>query len=207
MRHFAGFLIALALIGIQPGQAQQSDDPSADSRLNAFACEVLPTPLRVDVQILDNAERHVRFRDTFVARLRKAGVEVAGNAPHILTLEVRKVVEFERREGGEFFELRAGQENENIGRDGDLFMRGNVWSNQSDSVLGGRKRDPGQLSTDQLQVNASVNRRDDGRCLWQGEIRHDLKGEDADDTAHQMLPILADALGKTVRNRAIRISP
>jgi len=116
MRHVAGFLVALALIGIQPGQAQQSDDPSADSRLNAFACEMLPTPLRVDVQILDNAERHVRFRDTFVARLRKAGVEVASNAPLILTLEVRKVVEFERREGGEFFELRAGQENENIGR-------------------------------------------------------------------------------------------
>jgi len=204
MHQLAAFLAVLLLVCAQPVNAQEAAAP-ADTRLNAFACEALPAPLRVDVEVLDNAERDLRFRDGFVARLRSAGVEVADNASLIMTLELRKVVEFERREGGELFELRAGQENEDIGREGDLFMRGNVWSNRSDSVLGGRKRDPGQLSVDQLQITASVNRRDDGRCLWRGEVQHELDGEDADDAMQRLLPLLADALGKTVRDQPVKL--
>lgn len=206
MRHIAAMLFALALVVAQPGHAQDSAE-DADARLNAFACEVLPAPLRVDVQLLDNDARYLRARDALVARLQGAGVEVAKDAPLVLTLELRKIVEFERREGGELFELRAGQENEDIGREGDLFVRGNVWSNSSDSVLGGRKRDPGQLSADQLQVSASINRRDDGRCMWRGEVRHDLDGGDEDEATQRVMPVLAGALGKTVRNQPVRISP
>ena len=204
MHQIAGFLVALVLIGIQPGRAQEAADNVAP-RLTAFACGVLPQPLRVDVQVMDNSEQQLRYRDTFVARLHKSGVEVASGAPLLLTLDVRKVVEFDRGEGGDLFELRAGPENEDIGREGDLFMRGNVWSNHGNSVLGGRKRGPGQLSTDQLQVTASVNRRDNGRCLWQGEVRYNLKGDDADEAAQRIMPILAGALGKTVRDKPVRI--
>lgn len=210
MRHFVGCLVVLfILVGLQPGHAQQNR-PAADgggARLNAFACEALPRPLRLDVQVMDNDERYLRYRDRFIARLKRDGIEVAENAALLLTLDVRKVVEFERREGGELFELRAGQENEDIGREGDLFMRGNVWSNRSDSVLGGRKRDPGQLSVDQLRATASVNRRDDGRCLWRGELRYNLDGKDPDEVARRLMPILAGALGKTVRNRPVSIAP
>lgn len=204
MRKFAGFVVAFVLLGAQPGQAQQAAN-TADSRLNAFACEGLPKPLRLAVEVMDNTEQYLRLRDSFVARLRGAGVEVAENAAIILTLDIRNMVEFEQRGGGELFELRAGQEDEDIGRDGDLFMRGNVWSNRSDSVLGSRKRDPGQLSRDQLQVSASVNRRSDGRCLWQGEVRHSLDGEDPAGAAERIMPILADALGETVRDRPLAI--
>jgi len=204
MRTLAGFVVAFVLFGAQPGQAQQAED-AAGSRLNAFACEGLPKPLRLDVEVMDNAEQYLRLRDSFVARLRGAGVEVSDDAAIILTLDIRNMVEFEQQGGGELFELRAGQEDEDIGREGDLFMRGNVWSNRSDSVLGGRKRDPGQLSRDQLQVSANINRRSDGRCLWQGEVLHSLDGEDPVAAADRIIPILADALGETVRDRPLAI--
>lgn len=203
MRPFAGFLVLFLIIAAAlPARAQEAEDKSG-ARLNAFACGTLPQPLRLDVQVMDNNERHLRYRSGLVSRLTRAGIEVSENAPAILMLEVRKVVEFDRREGGELFELRAGQEDEDIGREGDLYMRGNVWSNRSDSVLGGRKRDPGQLSTEQLQVTASVNRRDDGRCLWRGEVRYDLDGDDEDKAVERVMPVLAGALGKTVRNRPV----
>lgn len=206
MRQVAGIAVAVLLLGAHPGQAQQAESAATDGRLNAFACEALPSPLRVSVEVMDNTEQYLRLRDSFVARLRSAGVEIADGAPLILLLDVRKLVEFEQQPGGELFELRAGQEDEDIGREGELFMRGNVWSNRSDSVLGGRKRDPGQLATDQIEVSASINRRSDGRCLWRGEVRHNLDGDDTADAAERIVPILAGALGQTVRDRPLAIT-
>lgn len=179
----------------------QSD--SGGSRINAFACGTLPSPLKVDVQILDNAASFVRYRKLFVDALRKAGGDAVDGAETILTLDVRTEREFQRRSGGELLELRAGQENTEIGAEGDVFFRGNIWSNSSDSVLGGRKRDLGRLSLNQLQVTASVNNRKDGRCLWKGEVLHNLQGENADAAAQRIMPILAEAVGKTMRNQPI----
>ena len=104
-------------------------------------------------------------------------------------------------------ELCAGQENTNIGGEGTVFFRGNIWSSTSDSVLGGRKRDRRHLSLNRLQVTATVNSRKNGRCLWQGEVIHDLQGEDADPATARILPILAQSVGKAVRNQAIDIDP
>jgi hypothetical protein len=194
------FLLALGMP--LPLLAQAGSDP-VTSRMNAFACGTLPSPLRVDVQMLDNAERYVRFRKQFVEALRARGGAAVEGAETILTLDVRTEREFQRRSGGELLELRAGQENKDIGAEGDVFFRGNIWSSTSDSVLGGRKRDLGRLSLNQLQVTATVNDRANGRCLWQGEILHNLQGEDPDAAAARILPILAGAIGKTVRNQPV----
>jgi hypothetical protein len=206
MRQVAGIAVAFILLGSHPGAAQETDRETADGRLNAFACETLPSPLRLSVEVMDNTEQFLRLRDSFVERLKGAGVQVADGTPLVLMLDVRKLVEFEQQSGGQLFELRAGQEDEDIGRDGELFMRGNVWSNRSDSVLGGRKRDPGQLATDQVEVSASINSRSDGRCLWRGEVRHELNGDDTLDAAQRIVPFLAGALGQTVRDRPLEIA-
>lgn len=185
-----------------PVMAQAAGNPG-ESRINAFACGALPAPLRVDVQVLDNAARYLTFRKRFIEALRAMGGSAVDGAADILTLDVRTEREFQRRAGGELLELRAGQENKNIGDEGDVFFRGNIWSNSSDSVLGGRKRDLGRLSLNQLQVTATINSRKDGRCLWQGEVIHNLDGEDPDAATHRILPVLARAIGKTMRNQIV----
>ena len=202
MYRFTVLAIFLMVAAPSSGFAQAAGD-TGDSRMNAFACGSLPSPLKVDVQVLDNANRFVKFRQHFIAALRAGGGDAVRGAPAILTLDVRTEREFQKRAGGELLELRAGQENANIGDEGTVFFRGNIWSNSSDSVLGGRKRDLGRLSLNQLQVTATVNSRKDGHCLWQGEVRHNLHGEDADDATLRILPILVQSIGKTVRNKAI----
>lgn len=204
MHRIAVLAIFLMLGAPPPVLAQAAGDPVA-SRMNAFACGALPSPLRVDVQVLDNAARFVRFRKRFIEALRATGGDAVKGVDAILTLDVRTEREFQRREGGELLELRAGQENTNIGDEGTVFFRGNIWSNSSDSVLGGRKRDLGRLSLNQLQVTATVNDRKNGRCLWQGEVLHNLDGEDPDAATVRILPILAQSIGKTARNQAIDI--
>ncbi|MBT5048995.1 MAG: hypothetical protein HOM58_10880 [Rhodospirillaceae bacterium] len=193
---FLTFSIPLAVLG------QKAND-TISSRMNAFACGTLPSPLTVDVQVLDNAKRFVQFRTRFIEALRASGSDAVRGAAAILTLDMRTEREFQRREGGELLELRAGQENTNIGAEGDVFFRGNIWSNSADSVLGGRKRDLGRLSLNQLRVTATVNDRKNGRCLWQGEVIHNLNGEHPDAATVRILPILAQSIGKTARNQAI----
>ena len=196
-------IVALTINGGALGQS--ADVPT--SRMNAYECETLPKPLRLSVQVLDNAARFLKFKDHFEKELRAAGAEIAANAPFVLTLDIRTVREFQGKSAGPLFELRAGQENSEIGRDGTVFFRGSVWSNRSDSIIGGPKRQSGQLSLNQLQVTANINRRNDGRCLWQGEVLHNLGGEDADKATLRIMTILAGTLGKTIRNRPLNIDP
>jgi hypothetical protein len=56
-------------------------------------------------------------------------------------------------------------------------------------------------------VTANVNRRANGHCVWQGEVRHDLSGEDDDNATFRVITILANNLGKTVRNKALVVFP
>jgi hypothetical protein len=205
MNRFAAAALAIACF-FAPPAAAENDEP-VRTRLNTLACEDLPVPLKLDVEIMDNAERFLRFKDRFVGKLRAGGAEVVRGAPLTLMLDVQILREFDQAEGGELLEFRAGQESgEDIGREGNIFLRGNVWSNRSDSVLGGRKRDPGTLALNRLHVTATINSRVDGRCLWQGEVRHDLEDGDPDDAAEKIMPFLAAAVGKTVRNRPIDIA-
>ena len=206
MHRFAALAILLVLCA-PSFVAAPAAGGAATRRLPAITCGVLPSPVKVDVQVLDNDERHLKFRDRFIAALRANGGDAVNGADAILTLEVRTEREFQRRAGGELIELRAGQENTNIGGEGTVFFRGNIWSSTSDSVLGGRKRDRRHLSLNRLQVTATVNSRKTGRCLWQGEVINDLEREDADPATARILPILAQSVGKAVRNQAIDIDP
>jgi len=106
------------------------------------------------------------------------------------------------------FEKRSAQDTSNVAQESTVFMRGNVWSNRDRSILGGPIEQPEKFSLNQLQVSASINRRTDGRCLWQGEVLHDLHGdEDPDAATLKIIPVLARALGKTIRNRPLKIYP
>jgi hypothetical protein len=206
MHRLKSFAVIVVLTVNGGALGQSADAPT--SRLNAYECETLPKPLRLTVQVLDNAERFLKIKDQFEKALRTGGTAIAADAPAVLTLDIRTVREFREKSAGPLLELRAGQEKtEDIGREGTVFFRGSVWSNRGDSVLGGPKRRSGQLSLNQLQVTASLNRRNDGRCLWQGEILHNLAGDNADNITLQIMTILADTVGKTVRNKGLNIYP
>ena len=200
---FLVIILALTINGEALGQS--ADVPT--SRINAYECGSLPKPPSLSVQVLDNAERFLKFKSLFEKELRAAGATIATDAPAIVTLDVQTVREFQENRAGPIAELRAGQENTNIGQDGTVFFRGNVWSSKNSSVLGGPKRLTGKNALNQLQVTANINRRNDGRCLWQGEVLHNLDGNNADRVTVRILQILATSLGTTIRNKTLNIYP
>jgi hypothetical protein len=200
------YAVVIFALTINGGALAQSAD-APNSRLNAYECEALPKPLQVYVQVLDDADRFLKFKDHFEKALRSVGAEIAPKAPIVVTLDVRTVREFQAQSKDTFLQLRAGQENVDIGREGKVFFRGNVWSSKDSSVLGGPKRRVESHLLNQLQVTANVNRRANGHCVWQGEVRHDLSGEDDDNATFRVITILANNLGKTVRNKALVVFP
>jgi len=195
MPPFVRFAI-LALIAAPPASAQSDVDNIG--RLDAYVCEKLPSAPGIDIKLLDNAPRNVQFRDAFVARVKENGIAVTAGAPLLLLLEIKTVREFTDPQRGQLGEVR-------IGKGAGVDVRGKFWSNSEDSILGGRKTRSRRHSVDRLHVTASLNGRSDGRCVWQGEISYNLDGRDPDRTARNIMPILADAIGKAAQDRSVAI--
>ena len=198
------FIILLTVNG--SAAAQTADTPA--SRLNAYDCEALRDPLRISVRVLDDAKRYLEFKSTLEDALKAKGADVTDMAEMVATLDVRTVREFQGQTKDPTFGRATGAGSTNIEQEGTVFLRGNVWSNRDKSIFGGPKDQSEKFSLHQLQVSVSVNGRTDGRCYWQGEVLHDLDTDDDPDALTQrIIPVLAGALGKTVRNRPLKIEP
>lgn len=200
MKGFIVRLIALltAILIVPPLPAFAQSPNAKSGRINAFICEKLPQASIVDVQMLDDAPRYRQLREKFITELREDGIGVKTGAPLTLTIDLKTVRDSQSSDQHGVGELR-------LGRDGGVSLRGKLWSNSADSVLGGRNKSSRGYDTTLLLITASLNRRDDNRCIWQGELIHDLKGEDPDRTAYQFMAPLAEAIGKTVQNERVTV--
>lgn len=193
-RHAAGVIVIALFLAGSTALAQSSDETAG--RLTAYACEKLRTPASIDVQLTDNSANNLQLKEKFTAHMKRDGLGVSATAPLLLMLDIRTTRTIEQAEKSEIGKLQ-------VGKGGGVSLRGKVWSNTGDSVLGGRKKTARSRPVDQLTVTATLNRRDDGRCVWRGEISYDLQGRDADTAAGDMMPVLAHAIGKTIQNQPI----
>ena len=205
MRHLNFILVIVALTITVGAHGQPADVPP--SRINAFLCGTLPAPLQLDVQVLDNSRRIIAFRDQFEKELQARGVSVSRTAATIVILDFKTVREFQGKPKDAIFERPSDRNITGVGQEGAVPLQGNVWSNKEGSLFGGPKGESDTFSLNQLQVSASINSRTGGHCLWQGEVLHDLHGdEDPDNLTRKILPVLAQAIGKTIRNRALNLN-
>jgi len=203
--------LGLVLLGA-PATAQFAPLPP-EGRVNAVVCGKLPATIVLDVVLLDNADANLPVKDSFVATLKRRGVRIAPGAALVLTLGIETVREAVSVKPPDLIDVQVGQANEDaariqpgdnsIGDQGLTKVRANIWSNRRDSVLGGRRRVVEGQMVDQVKLRASLNRRADGRCLWQGDALQELNGANAARAALSLAPFLAGALGKPVRNQPL----
>lgn len=202
--NIAAVIVVLTINSSALGQS--TNTPT--SRLNAYDCEALRDPLRISVRVLDDAKRYLNFKKLLEEAFKAKGADVTDMAEMVATLDVRTVREFQGQTEDPTFGRATGAGSTNIEQESTVFLRGNVWSNRDKSIFGGAKDQSEKFSLHQLQVSVSVNGRTDGRCYWQGEVLHDLDTDDDPDALTQkIIPVLARALGKTVRNRPLTIEP
>jgi hypothetical protein len=211
MQRLTAFSLILSLTLVfdatVPEAQGQSLNPTV-SRLNAVSCEPLPAPLQTEVIILDDTDQIIAFRKLFEEKLLAKGVAISKTAPTIATLDIKIEREIPVAPRGDPSDLGRSEENRGIGREATGSGQGNVWSTKDTSLFGGPKEQSNRLSLNQLQISVDINRRDDGRCLWQGKVLHDFHGdEDANALTAKILPVLAQSLGKTISDRKLIIDP
>ena len=81
----------------------------------------------------------------------------------------------------------------------------NLWSNRKDSVIGGRKDTVLSRGLNELHVAIEIHDKSNGQCMWQGQAKLDLDGQDEFSTTRRIIPLLVAVLGKTVRAEPLKL--
>ena len=196
-RNIGSLLIALVLLAVpRVGSA----DEHRRVHVSAYACESLPKPLAVEVDLGDDSESYRKLRDVLVDSLAGRQVAVRDGASLRLSLYLETQRESERRKGRDLGQFSQGNSSDQRTR-----FRMTLWSNRQDSVFGGRKDRVLYKAVNELRIAITINDMRNGRCVWQGEAKYDLDGADEFRTAARVIPLLTRQLGRTVKNQTLAL--
>ncbi len=192
-------ILASLFLAVAVPAAGQATGESA-GQVTAFACEALPSPLRVEVEAADGSPQSDRLRRVVVRSLAARQAVVTPGAPLRLSLYVDSRREAAIRKGRDLGQFSRGNSN-----DERTQFRINLWSNRRDSVIGGRRDRVLAPAVDELRVEITLDSLSDGRCVWQGEAVHSLDGRDEQLAAEQLIPLLIDRLGRSASAEPIEL--
>lgn len=178
------------------GRTAAADEPSPGvaRSMNFLA---LPPDAAVTIRPLDNTRANLVLKQHFAAALKKRALRVdEQNAIYVLNFET-EVDQAARRSEPSF--ASGGGSNR------DSEVRINVWATHQDSVLRGRVDDQSDRGTLRYILNATLEDGRTGRRLWQGEASYAGAPADEAATLAAMAGVLADQLGRTVRQKNFRL--
>lgn len=174
-----------ALSGVAP--AAEGEGPG---QVVAFACGVVPTKARVDVQVMDDTPREKALRDSIAATLRGEGYALAPDAPVRVTFEAGIARTLDPIRKGYIGKVDATNRVQEF--------QLNLWSSEGDSVLGGVQRPAGTTGPNVNHLTIFVHEKSTGRCLWQGEATHPMEGGNEVEATRRLVPVVLKYFGKTV---------
>ena len=191
-------ILAAALLAAAVPAAGQAKD-EAVGRVTAFACEALPSPLKIEVETSDGSPQADRLRRVLVRSLAARQAVVTPGAPLRLNLYVESV---------HAPEISKRPDLDKISSDNDIDerirIRVEIWSNSRNSIIGGR-RDRIPAAADELLVEITLDSRTNGRCVWQGKAVYKLGGRNELSVAEKIIPLLVERLGRSARAEPIEI--
>ncbi len=179
-------LILASIFFAVAGPAVGQTAGEAPGRVTAFACESLPSPLRVDVEVSDEPLQADRLRRILVRSLAAHQTIVTPGATLRLSLYVDLVRQAETPDPKTRFRVI-------------------LWSNRRDSLFGGQRDEPNIARVNELRVEITLDNLTDGHCVWQGKAVHGLDGREEQATAEQMIPLLVERLGRSARAEQIEL--
>jgi hypothetical protein len=175
-----------------------STPAAADGLLSGYACGQMPATFKVDIEVGDDSAPMLRIQKTVTRALKQRQAQVSGSATLVLAIDV-----LTRREGTIRKKPSLGSVSD--GSSERIRARMNLWSNKSDSLIGGRKAGVVEGSADDVRVEMTVNDKSNGKCIWRGESVHGSAGEDQWSIAEKSALQLIDVIGRDIRDRAFEI--
>ncbi len=166
----------------------------------AYASSYGPIPLGFAVMVRpwDNTNDNQRVKASFTDALSRRGITLAENGSP-LTLNFETEIESLAVPA---YGHSLGQVQ---GRNWDSRARINLWSNQQDSVLAGRRSDTASFATTRYILRATLDDQRTGQRLWQAEASYTGPSNDQAGTFAAMAPVLVDGFGENFRPLTFRI--
>ena len=197
IHQFVTILLSAALLAIAMPSHAATAQPGS---LTAFACGKLPSPLWVEVDAQDDSRQSARLKNALIKALIADRTLITANAPLKVSLHVETLRESARYKGRDLGEFSRGNRNAERTK-----FRMNLWSNRKDSVIGGRKDAILSRGLDELHVAIEIHDKSNGQCVWRGQARLDLDGQDEFSTARRIITLITRSIGKTIRAAPLRL--
>ena len=170
---------------------------SADGLLSGYACGELPQTYRVDVEVADDSEQMLRIREAAIRAIARNNTEQSGAASLVLLIDMHAIRQGIRRK-----ERDLGSVTDDSS-DG-IRARMNLWSNKSDSVIGGRKDVIIDGPLDEIRIDIAINDKSNGKCVWRGEAVHDTTDANQWIIAEKVVLRLINLIGRDIRDREFK---
>lgn len=189
--------VCAALVAAAPAFAEDEVE-AAPGLAYASSYGPIPTGVAVAVKPWDNTNENLRVKASFTDALSRRGVSLTEKGTP-LTLNFETEIE----------SLAVPPYSRSLGqlqgRNWDSRARINLWSNQQDSVIAGRRGDNNTFATTRYILRATLDDQNTGQRLWQGEASYTGATNDQAGTFAAMAPVLVDGFGENLRPRSFRI--
>lgn len=167
---------------------------AADGLLSGYACGTLPPAHKMDVEVADDSDQMLRIRDAVIKALAKRQNGTAGSTELVLAIDMRAIREGIRRKERDLGSITDGSSER-------IKARMNLWSNERDSIVGGRKDRIIDGPIDEVRIDIAVNDKSNGKCIWRGEAVHDSTGVNQWIIAEKVTLRLISLIGRDIRDR------
>ncbi|MBL6929113.1 MAG: hypothetical protein ISR44_08050 [Rhodospirillales bacterium] len=196
-------LLLFGLLGfaVTPAAAQSY----GEGLFNSVSYKPISAGVSLKVRPLDNSNDNLVLQEEFERALAERGFVVSGDAKYVLSFETSDVVgAYTERDTRHVVELSGSG-----GRGGGEDMRARV--NMFDSSAGGLFNagkgtgDTSIVTPTQYRMDATIDDKESGRRLWQAWAVADLEQSDGLTLTLAMVPVVAGAVGETVKQKTFSV--
>ena len=190
--------VLLGLFVMAAMTAPAATEVVGQGSLNAVAFQPIPEAQAIEVRVLDNSDENLAVMRELEAALKQRGVKLgAGEAPLLLTIDTSDSVGAwtapDRTD-----RIRMMDDRDRLFPQGELDI-----TRQARLPLEGTT----VVTPAQYRLGLTLDARASGVRLWQGWAIADLSQGERSELAAVMVPMLADSLGRTVREEAFSLQP
>ena len=140
----------------------------------------------------------LKIRESAIRTLARKNTGESGAASLVLLIDMHAIRQGIRRKDRD---LGSVSDDSSDG----IRARMNLWSNKSDSLIGGRKNVIIDGPLDEIRIYIAINDKSSGKCVWRGEAVHDSTGENQWTIAEKVTLRLIDLIGRDVRDREFEV--
>ena len=173
----------------------------ADGQINAVSFQPLPQGSSLFVRPLDNSDHNLVLQKDFERILRQKGYSVSRDAALILTFETRDTAGFWSGGGpNQLVELSNNPDQTGIEAPK---VRLNLFNSARGGLLNPNRRELTRTVTpSSFRIDVTIDDKSNGKRLWQGWSSADIGPGDNRKMTRNMIPILVNSLGRTVRQKS-----